>query len=321
MPYDHVLMIGFGGPERPEDIRPFLTEVTRGTRVPEARLQDVVHHYEAVGGRSPYNAYTRRLFAAMVERLRQEGIDAPCFLGMRNWHPFLRDTLDEIRGQGLTRGIGLILAPHRSEASFEKYVRAVEEANAASGASVTYDYLPPWHEHPLFIEAQADQVRQALERLPLAERASAHLLFTAHSIPREMAQRSRYAQEFESSSRLVAERLGCAAFSCAYQSRSGPPSQPWLEPDVAAAIRTLATAGVRQVVVVPVGFLCDNVEVLFDLDIEARGEAERAAIGFSRASTVMDHPRFVELLSRLVREQGGGTWSAGRTRSGRGSQR
>ncbi len=301
MAVDHLLMIGFGGPTSPQEIQPFLEEVTRGLHIPSSRLREVAHHYEAVGGRSPYNEYTLRLFEKLQAGLQARGITLPVFLGMRNWHPFLKDTLADIQRRRLTHGLGIVLAPHRSFASFEKYLNNVEDAKAHAGAAhIRYEYLQPWHSHPLFIEAQADQVRRTLTTLNPDDQRLAHLIFSAHSIPVEMAQRSQYAEEFRASSEAVAQALGRGSWSLAYQSRSGSPQQPWLEPDVGSAIRAAAGAGARQVVVVPVGFLCDNVEVLFDLDIEAKAEAERTGLRFARASTVMDHPTFVEMFTELI---------------------
>ena len=297
MGIDHVLLIGFGGPTKPEEIQPFLEEVTRGLPIPPARIQEVAHHYEVVGGRSPYHEHTQRLFTRLQERLRAAGVGLPMFLGMRNWHPFLRDVMGEIKRQGLTRGVGVILAPHRSDASYEKYIRNVEDAKVHVAApDIHYEYLPPWHDHPLFIEAQAAQVKHALESAP----PGAHLLFSAHSIPVEMAQRCRYGEEFRASSEAVAKALGWTKWSLKYQSRSGNPRQTWLEPDVASAIRALKQQGEHHVIVVPIGFLCDHVEVLFDLDIVAKQAAQDAGIGFSRASTVMDHPKFVEMVAQLI---------------------
>lgn len=297
MSIDHALVVGFGGPERPEDVRPFLEEVTRGARVPPARLDAVARHYALTGGASPYNAHTRRLVDAVTRRLAARGASLPVFVGMRNWHPFLRDVLPRIRQQDLSRGVAFVLAPHRCEASFEKYVRSVEEARAATGDALRpYDYVGPWHEAPGFIEAQAAHVSHELDRLPDAQWKAAHLIFCAHSIPVEVAGRSRYAEEFDASSRLVAQRLGHASWSLAYQSRSGEPRQPWLGPDVGDELTRLASSGVRHVVLVPIGFLSDHTEVLYDLDIEAREHAGRLGLGFHRASTVMDHPAFVDMI-------------------------
>jgi len=304
MRFDHVLLIGFGGPTRPEEVKPFLEEVTRGLRIPEARLKEVAHHYERTGGSSPYNAHAFQLMEKLKPSLTAAGVTLPVFIGMRNWHPFLKETMQEIRQRGLKKGIGVICAPHRSPASFEKYLNNVEEAKQNAGAQeIRYDYLKPWHDHPLFIQAQAGHVRAVLDLLGPPERRAAHLLFSAHSIPLEMAQACRYEQEFKESSALVAQELAHPAWSIAYQSRSGNPRQPWLEPDVPAALRQLKAEGKRHVVLVPIGFLFDHTEVLYDLDSEARLEAERIGLKYSRASTVMDHPQFVSMFTRLIQEQ------------------
>ncbi len=313
VPYDHLLVIGFGGPERPEDVMPFLRQVTWGHPVPEARLVEVASHYARTGGASPYNAHASRLLDALTIRLRQVGMDLPVFMGMRYWHPLVRDAMRQILRRGLRQGLGIILAPHRSEASFERYIRSVEEASAHEAArKIRYEYLEPWHDHPLFVEAQADRVRRVLDGIDGQERHRTFLLFTAHAIPVDMARRCRYAEEVNTSSRLVAAALGRETWGVAYQSRSGPPHQPWLEPDVREAIRGLAATGTRHVVLVPIGFVFDHTEVLYDLDIEAREAAEHAGLSCRRASTVMDHPRFVTMLAQLVQE---GRWAHGNARA------
>ena len=299
MSFDHLLLIGFGGPEKPEEVRPFLERLTQGMRIPETRLQEVAHHYEATGGFSPYNAHALRLFGKLQQELRAGGVDLPLFLGMRNWRPFLTDTLREIAGKGLCRGLGIILAAHRSDASFGRYVKSVEASAQEAGVAVEYEYLRPWHDHPLFIRAQSERVRPLW---PAGDGAAAHLLFTAHSIPLEMASTSSYEQEIQTSSRLVAESLGAAGWSVAYQSRSGPPAQPWLEPDVAAAVRRLKSDGKQTLVAVPIGFLFDHTEVLYDLDIEAKQAAEGQGLRFLRSPTVMDHPQFVRMFAELIQE-------------------
>ncbi len=304
MAFDHLLVIGFGGPRKPEEIRPFLEEVVRGLPIPPARLDEVARHYEQTGGRSMYNEHTFRLARVLTDALHDAGVTLPVFVGMRCWHPFLHETLREIQERRLRRGLGFILAPHRSEASYGKYTKSLEQAKEQIGAqAITYDYLDAWHDHPLFIQAQASLARAVLEPLSPAERATAHLLFTAHAIPTETAKHSRYVQECRQSSMLVAEALQHASWSLAYQSRSGNPREPWLEPDVLSAIRGLPAQGVRQVVLVPVGFLSDHTEVVFDLDIQAREEAERAGLRYLRASTVMDHPAFVAMLVQLIQRQ------------------
>ena len=304
MGFDHILMIGFGGPTRPEEVRPFLQQVTRGVKIPEERLREVEHHYQRTGGFSPYNEHALRLFDKLKGNLSTVGVNLPVFIGMRNWHPFLKETLGEIRQKGLKNGVGLVLAPHRSPASFEKYLQGLEEAKQeAQALDLRYDYLRPWYNHPLFIQAQADQIRKLIGGLDAGERAATHLLFTAHSIPLEMARRCRYEEEFRESSRLVAEELENPSWSVAYQSRSGDPRQPWLEPDLPAAMRQLKEEGKRRILLVPIGFIFDHTEVLYDLDVEAREEAEALGFEFARASTVMDHPTFIGMFAQLIKEE------------------
>lgn len=296
MNIDHLLIIGFGAPERQEDVPEFLRIVTRGVPVPEARLREVARHYEAIGGGSPYNRHTARLVEAMKAKLLDRSISLPVLTGMRNWHPFMKDTLAEIKKKGFRKGLGIVLAPHHSDASWDKYLRTVEEAKREIGVEIEYEYLRPWHDHPGFIEAQADQVSGM-------RGDDMHLLFTAHSIPVEMATKSKYAEEIKVSAELVAKKLNHKEWSIAYQSRSGRPDQPWLGPDVNAAIRELAAAGTKTVLAIPIGFLCDNAEVLYDLDIEAKAVSEKAGMKYRRASTVMDHPSFAGMLAELVREK------------------
>lgn len=301
--FDHILIIGFGGPENREEIMPFLEHVTRNRNIPEARLQEVARHYEKVGGFSPYNAYTFQLADKLKASLLAEGMGLPVFVGMRNWHPFLDVTLSDIKIRGLKKGLGIILAPHRSETSYERYIQNVKDARQAVEAEgIEYQYLKPWHDHPLFIQAQADEVKKVLDALASAEQKEVHLLFSAHSIPLNMSGCAGYRDEFRRSSELVASELGVNRWSLAYQSRSGNPREAWLEPDVLSAIRQLAEKGEKRVALVPVGFLCDNVEVLYDLDVEAKEAAEKAGIQYLRARTVTDNPKFVAMLKTLIGE-------------------
>lgn len=303
MTIDHVLMLGFGGPTAPSEIRPFLEEVTRGQRIPPQRLDAVAHHYDAVGGSSPYNACATRLAERVREQLQASGLPLPLFLAMRNWHPFFRDVLTEIHGRGLRHGLALILAPHRSQSSFEKYVERLQEAQQAAGATaIRYDFAGPWFAHPRFIEAQAARVEEALAGLDPAFRRDAHVVFCAHSIPIDMPGREGYEREFRRSSELTAERLNIepSRWSLAYQSRSGPPAQPWLTPDVTEHLKQLAGQGVHRVVLAPIGFLFDHVEVLYDLDIEAAQTAADLGLTARRASTVMDHPAFVSMWIDII---------------------
>jgi ferrochelatase len=304
--FDAVLLIAFGGPERMEDVRPFLDGVLRGRPVPRARYEEVVRHYELIGGRSPLNALTFRQAEGLAAALRAEGPALPVYVGMRNWTPYVADTLARMRADGVRRALGLILAPHRAEASRERYAAAVEAGRAALGPEAPAVALAgPWFDHPLFVEAMAGRTRDALATLGGAAE-DARLIFTAHSIPVAMAERSPYAREYATSAHLVAAAVGRADFVVAYQSRSGSPGEAWLEPDVNQVIRDLGRGGARAAVLVPVGFVCDHVEVLYDLDVEARATAKAAGVRLARAGTAGDHPAFVRMLAAVVRAHAAG---------------
>ena len=296
--YGAIILIGFGGPTRPAEIRPFLDRVTAGRPIPRARYEEVVHHYEAIGGRSPFNEIAERQAAALGERLAREGLKIPVVLGMRNTQPWLEDAIRELALGGVHRALGFVLAAHRCEASWDRYLRNVEEARERVGpCAPVVGYLGEWHAHPLFIEAAADRVADALARLEPGQRDRAQLIFTAHSIPAAMAAASPYVEQLRESARLVAGRLGRPQGTLAFQSRSGGPRDPWLEPDVCDVLRGLKG---QAAVVTPIGFICDHVEVLYDLDIEAARVARQAQVTMVRAATVGEHPRFIEMLAELI---------------------
>ncbi|MBI2528777.1 MAG: ferrochelatase [Candidatus Rokubacteria bacterium] len=298
---DSVLLIAFGGPERPADIRPFLETVAAGRRIPAERLEEVARHYEAIGGRSPLGEHTRREAEALRAVLARSGRGAPVFVGMRNWHPFLPETVAGMRDRGCRRALGIILSAFQTEASWGRYMADVAAARDKVGADAPeIAYAPAWADRPLFVAAMADRAAEALARVAAERRGSAALLFTAHSVPAAMAAGSPYVAQFEGAARDVAARLGHARWSVAYQSRSGSPHDPWLEPDIAEALRALGKEGARDVVVVPLGFACDHVEVLYDLDVQARRVAVDAGLAFHRAGTVSDHPAFIAMLADLV---------------------
>jgi protoporphyrin/coproporphyrin ferrochelatase len=299
--YGAVILIGFGGPQSPAEIRPFLDRVTAGRPIPRERYEEVVHHYETIGGRSPFNEITARQAAALGERLSREGLKIPVVLGMRNTEPWLEDALRELGQAGVRCALGFVLAAHRCEASWERYLRNVDEARERVGpAAPAVDYIGEWHAHPLFIEAAADRVGEALARLEAGQRDRARLIFTAHSIPTAMAASSPYVEQLRESARLIAERLGRTQWTLAFQSRSGSPRDPWLEPDVCDVLRGLSG---QVVVVAPVGFISDHVEVLYDLDVDAARVAREADVTMIRAATVGEHPRFIEMIAALVRER------------------
>ena len=301
-PCDSVLLIAFGGPEKADDIRPFLQIVTAGRRIPPERLEEVAHHYELIGGRSLLNELTFLQAAALERLLARDGMSQPVYVGMRNWHPFLHETLGEMKDKGHRRALGIILSAFQTEASWQRYMVDVAVAFRKVGAGVPeVVYASPWGGHPRFIEAVADRVGEALARVPAERRAATPLIFTAHSVPTAMAEASPYVAQFTRASREVAERLGHPRWTLAYQSRSGSPNDPWLEPDISDVLRRLVKEGVGEVVVVPIGFVCDHVEVLYDLDVEARQVAEALGLGFHRATAANDHPAFVAMLADLVK--------------------
>ncbi len=302
--YDAVLLIAFGGPTAMHEVRPFLENVARGRSVPPERLEAVAHHYEVIGGRSPLNELTFRQAHALEAELRANGPALPVFVGMRNWTPYVYETLQHMAAGGVHRAIGVIMAAQQNDAGWFRYQRDVAEARQRVGAlAPEVDYVDEWHAHPLFIDAMSDTVRAALNRVPSGRRAETTLLFTAHSIPTAMAAASPYVVQVTEGSRLVAERIGHARWSIAYQSRSGGSRERWLEPDIGDAIPQLARGGVRDLIVAPIGFVCDHVEVLYDLDIEARQVAEDLGVNFVRAATVNDHPTFIRMLANVVRRR------------------
>jgi ferrochelatase len=301
VPHDAVLLIAFGGPNSMEDVRPFLANVLRGRPVPPQRVDEVVHHYELIGGRSPLNELTFRQAEALRALLAREGPRLPVYVGMRNWDPYLRDTLAAMHCDGVRRAVGVILAAQENDAGWGRYQRDVAEAQAAlAGDAPEVDFAPGWSSHPLFIDAVADQAGRALASIPSERRAGTRLVFTAHSIPTAMAAASPYEAQLHAGAALVAERLGFAAYALAYQSRSGNPREPWLGPDIGETVRAQAESGARDLLVVPLGFVCDHVEVLYDLDVEARQVAEALGVGFTRAPTVNDHPSFIRMLAAVI---------------------
>ena len=295
---DAVLMIGFGGPTRADEVRPFLDNVLRGRPVPGERYEEVVHHYDRLGGASPYNDLTMRQAVALRSALERKNVRVPVAVGMRNWTPYIVDSLRSLAEGGARRVLGFIMAAHRSEASFERYQANVSDARVALGeAAPEVVYSQPWHDHPLFVGAVASRAREALSRLDPPDRSHARLIFTAHSIPVAMAQTGPYVEQLMQSARMVASDLGIHMWQFAYQSRTGNPREPWLEPDIKETLRSLDS---KIAVVVPIGFLCDHVEVLYDLDIEAAQVARDAGIRMERAPTAGDHPLFIEMMASIV---------------------
>jgi ferrochelatase len=293
-----VLIIGFGGPTSSAEIRPFLDRVLKGRPVPPERYEEVVRHYERLGGRSPYNEITMGQAGALRELLYRQGVAVPVAVGFRNAPPYLDDALGELTQRGVRRALGFILAAYRCEASWDRYQSDVEDARRRLDAPEV-EYPAPWHDDPRFVEAIADRVRAAMARLAPDEREDAELVFTAHSIPAAMAELAPYVRQLRESAAMIADAIAHPRWQLAFQSRSGSPRERWLEPDIADALRTLSG---RAAVVMPLGFLCDHVEVLYDLDVEAARIAHEAGVRMERAATVGDHPHFIEMMASLARK-------------------
>ncbi len=301
-PYDALLVVSFGGPEKPDDVLPFLENVTRGRRVPRSRLLEVAAHYQHFGGRSPINALNRQLVAAVAAELQQAGLPMPVYWGNRNWHPLLADTVRQMTADGVRHALAFVTSAFGSYSGCRQYQEDLDRARAEVGPTApAIDKLRLFYNHPGFIEAMADRVRTATTALHRQERLA--LVFTAHSIPTAMAERSPYVAQLREACRLVAELLGQSNWTLAYQSRSGPPDQPWLEPDIGDHLAALAKADVRQVVVTPIGFLAEHVEVLYDLDVVAREICRRLGMEMLRVEPVGTHARFVTMIRQLVSER------------------
>ncbi len=330
--YDAFLLLSFGGPEGPDDVLPFLENVTRGRGVPAQRLAEVAGHYHACGGVSPINGQCRDLLKAVGAAFAAGGIDLPLYWGNRNWHPFIEDTVRQMRADGVERAVAFVTSAYSSYSACRQYLDDIDRAVAAVGAGAPrIDKIRPYFNHPGFIEPFAASVEAALAGLPAEAQAGARLVFTAHSVPLGMAAASgsvstgtavpgavggRYAAELREASRLISERVrgGSLPFDLVFQSRSGPPSVPWLEPDVNDHLAALAKGTLPDgallpggppsgVVVVPVGFVSDHMEVVHDLDVEAAGTAASLGLPFARAKAPGPTPRFAEMVRELVAER------------------
>jgi ferrochelatase len=301
--FDSVLVVSFGGPQGLDDIRPFLANVLRGRRVSPERVEEVAHHYELFGGVSPITAITRLQAEGLRVRLAAAGRPLPVHVGMRNWDPLLPDTLRDLRAAGLRRAIGFIAAAQHSYSSCQQYRENVAAARAElrrEGDDVEVTFVGSWFDHPLFIAANAAHVRAAIAKLPEHLRSAARLIFTAHSIPVPMAAASRYEVQLRRSGELVAEAVGMRDWAVVYQSRSGRPGDPWLEPDICDYLRCERAAGLEAAVICPIGFVCDHIEVLYDLDREAADVSREIGLPMARAAAVNDDPLFLDMMADVV---------------------
>jgi ferrochelatase len=302
--YDAVLLVSFGGPDGPDDVIPFLENVLRGRNVPRERMLEVAEHYYHFGGKSPINEQNLALLAAIRDELDRRGPHLPVYWGNRNWHPLLTDTLREMADAGVQRAIALVTSAFSSYSGCRQYRENIAAACAPLGdRAPQVDKIRVFFNHPGFVGPMAANVQRALERFPATDRAGVPMLFTAHSIPTSMADGCRYVPQLQESCRLVAAEAGVVDWKLVYQSRSGPPTQPWLEPDVCDAIRDLHARGGRQVVIAPIGFISDHMEVLYDLDTEAADLCRELGVEMARAATVGTDPAFVSMVCDLIAER------------------
>jgi ferrochelatase len=310
MEYDAFLLVSFGGPEGPDDVMPFLQNVTRGRGVPAERLAEVAEHYRHFGGVSPINAQCRDLLAALGQALPRAGIDLPLYWGNRNWEPYLAKTVAQMRDDGVRRAIAFVTSGYGSYSACGQYLEDIARARAEVGPDApVIDKLRHFHDHPGFVLPHADAVKAALATLPERAPARTRVVFTAHSIPTAMDASSgpadhRYSDQVRETAGLVAAVAAPElSWDVVWQSRSGPPQVPWLSPDVNDHLEALAADGVRNVVVSPVGFVSDHLEVLWDLDNEAAETARKLGLNFARAATPGTDPRFVDMVGELIKER------------------
>ena len=303
--YDALLVVSFGGPEGPDDVMPFLENVLRGKNVPRERMLEVSEHYQHFGGVSPINDQCRELIEAVQKDFADNGLELPVYWGNRNWHPYIPDTLEQMKSAGVRRALAFFTSTFSCYSGCRQYRENIMNAqeSVGDGAPEVHKLRMPYN-HPSFIEASADRVREALDRIPAEGREATRVVFTAHSIPMSMANNCNYEKQLRESCRLVMESIGDQTWDLVYQSRSGPPSQPWLEPDICDHLTALKQdPSVQDVIIMPIGFVSDHMEVMFDLDTEAQEACEELGLNMVRAATVGVHPKFVGLVRELVLER------------------
>lgn len=296
--YDAILVVSFGGPEAPEEVVPFLENVTRGRAIPKERLEQVGEHYFLFGGKSPINDQCRALISALEVALNDAGIDLPVYWGNRNWHPMLDDTIRQMADDGKQKVLAFVTSATSSYSGCRQYRENIAAACESVDHAPEIHKIRQFYDHPGFIEPMVDNVMRELIVAP-----QARLVFTAHSIPNSMADTSDYEVQLREASRLVAEGVGVSDFDLVWQSRSGPPHVPWLEPDINDHLEALSAAGTNAVIMVPIGFVSDHMEVMYDLDTEAMATAERLKMTLLRAATVGTDPRFIAGIIELIEER------------------
>jgi len=305
MNYDAILVVAFGGPESREDVVPFLENVLRGRNVPRERMLAVAEHYYHFDGKSPINQQTRDLISALKAELAQHGPELPVYWGNRNWHPMLADTLRQMQQDGIRRALAFVTSAYSSYSGCRQYREDISRAQAEVGtSSPEIDKLRVFYNHPGFIDATEARLRDALAEVPASARQNIQVVYTAHSIPMSMANTCDYVRQLEEVRRLISARLGVSNDALVYQSRSGAPGQPWLEPDILDYLREVKERNLASAVVLaPISFVSDHMEVLYDLDIEARQLCDSLLLPMARAKTVGVHPKFVAMIRELIVER------------------
>lgn len=302
--YDAILIVSFGGPEGREDVIPFLENVLRGRNVPRERMLEVAEHYYHFDGVSPINGQNRALIAALREELDAHRLNLPIYWGNRNWQPLLADTLRQMAQDGIRHALAFITSAYSSYSGCRQYREDIARAQAEVGdGAPQVSVLRKFYNHPGFVLPNAENVQAARRQIPAGRREKAHVAFTAHSIPMRMASNSAYTSQLTDTCGLIAEALALPDWKLVYQSRSGSPSQPWLEPDILEHLRTLKAEGAEDVVIAPVGFISDHMEVLYDLDTEAQQLAAEIGLNVVRAATVGTHPQFIRMIRELIIER------------------
>ena len=306
MEFDALLLLSFGGPEGPDQVMPFLENVTRGRGIPRERLESVAEHYLHFGGVSPINGINRALIAEIEAELARRGRRIPVYFGNRNWEPYVEDTVTQMRDNGIERAAVFTTSAWGGYSGCTQYQEDIARGRAAAGAGAPQLVkLRQYFDHPLLVEMFADAIRDAVTTLPAELRDEARLVFTAHTIPLRAADRcgpDLYERQVGYTCRLVAAAAGYLDYDHVWQSRSGPPQVPWLEPDVGDHLEALQRAGTSAVIVCPVGFVADHIEVVWDLDNELAEQAAQAGIAFARASTPNAQTRFAQLAIDLLDE-------------------
>ena len=309
MNYDALLVVSFGGPEGHDDVIPFLENVLRGRNVPRERMLAVAEHYDHFDGKSPINQQTRDLIAAIKNELAQHGPNLPVYWGNRNWHPMLADTLRQMKNDGVKHALAFVTSAYSSYSGCRQYRENIARAQAEVGEGAPHiDKLRVFFNHPGFLEATEDRLQEALARIPSGERQNVQIVYVAHSIPMSMANTSDYVKQLDEVRRLASEAIGIKNDVLVYQSRSGAPGQPWLEPDILDYLREVKEKKLASAVVIaPISFISDHMEVLYDLDIEAQHLCEKLVLPMARAKTVGTHPKFVVMIRELILERTEGT--------------